>query len=118
MYIYIYIYTYIYTYIYIYIYTYTYTYIYIYIYGVKEVVISSILLKWKIALTRLIRQVNNSLRELCVLNRFGFISNDNISRRHIWKDGIHLEDFVTTILAGSFVDFLNRFILSKSAEHS
>ena len=82
------------------------------------VVISSVLPKTNISLTRLIRQVNDSLREQCVLNGFGFISNDNISRTHLWKDGIHLEDLGTNILAGNFVDFLNRFILSKSSEHS
>ena len=60
--------------------------------GVKEVVISSILLKKNIALIRFIQQVNDSLREQCVLNGFGFISNDNISRTHLWKVGIHLED--------------------------
>ena len=46
--------------------------------GVKKVVISLILPEKKIALTRLIRRVNDSLNELCVLNGFGFISNDNI----------------------------------------
>ena len=86
--------------------------------GVKEVVISWILPKRNIALTRLIRQVNDSLREQWGLNGFGFISNDNISRTNLWKDGIHLEDWGTNILAGNFVDFLSRFILSKSSEHS
>ena len=86
--------------------------------GVKEVVISSILPKKNIALTHLIRQVNDGLGQQWVLNGFGFISNDNISRTHLWKDGIHLEDLGTNILAGNFVDFLNRFILSKSCEHS
>ena len=62
--------------------------------------------------------MNDNFREKCVLNGFGFISNDNISRTHLWKDGIHLEDLGTNILAGNFVDFLNRFILSKSIEHS
>ena len=81
----------------------------------KEVVI---LPKKNIALTRLIQQVNCSLREQCVLNGFRFISNDNISRIHLWKDGIHLDDSGTIILAGNFIDFLNRFILSKSSEHS
>ena len=52
------------------------------------------------------------------MNGFGFISNDNISRTHLWKDGIHLEDLGSNILAGNFVDFLSRFILSKSSEHS
>ena len=76
-------------------------------FGVKEVVISSILPKKNIALTRLIRLVNDSLREQFVLNRFGFISNDNISRTHLWKNGIHLKDLGTNIVAGNFVDFLN-----------
>ena len=56
--------------------------------------------------------------EQCVLNGFGFICNDNISRTHLWKDGIHLEDLGTNIRAGNFVGFLNSFILSKSSEHS
>ena len=86
--------------------------------GVKKLLISSTLPKNNIALTRLIRQVNDSLREQCVLNGFGFISNDKISRTYLWKDGIHLDDLGTNILAGNLVDFLNRFILSKSIEHS
>ena len=40
----------------------------------------------------LILLANNSLREQNILNGFGFISDDNISRTHLWKDGIHLED--------------------------
>ena len=83
----------------------------------KEVAIS-ILSKKNIALICLIQEVNNSLREQCILNEFGFISNDNISRTHLWKDAIHLDDLGTNILAGNFVDFLNRFILSKSCEYS
>ena len=75
----------------------------------KEVVIS-VLPKKDIALTRLIRQVNDSLREQCVLNGFGFISNDNISRTHLWKDGIHLEDLGTNIPPCNSVDILNKFI--------
>ena len=83
----------------------------------KEV-ISSILPKKNIVLTSLIWQVTDSLREQCLLNEFGFMSNDNISRTHLWKDGIHLGDSGTNNLADNFVDFLDRFILSKSSEHS
>ena len=85
---------------------------------VKELVMSSILPKKNIELTRLIPQVDNSLREQCLLNGFGFISYDNISRTRLWKDEIHLEDLGTNILAGNFLDFLNTFTLSKSREHS
>ena len=45
-------------------------------------------------------------------------SSDNISRTHLWQDGIHLEDLGNNILAGNFVDFLNSFISSKSSEYS
>ena len=48
--------------------------------GVKEVTISSILPENNIALTHLIRQVNDILRKQCVLNVFRSISYDNISR--------------------------------------
>ena len=47
------------------------------------------------------------------MNGFGFISNDNISRTHLWKDGIHLEDLGTNILAGNFVNNFRCF-----SEHS
>ena len=59
----------------------------------KEI-ISSILPKNNFMLTFLILILlaNNSLREQSILNGFGFISDDNISRTHLWKDGIHLED--------------------------
>ena len=65
------------------------------------------------------RQVNG-LREQYVLNKWGFISNDNISRTHLWKDGTHLENLGTDILVGNFDDFFNYngFILSKSSGHS
>ena len=63
-----------------------------------EVVIQSILPKKDIALRRLIRQVNDTFRKQCVLNGSGFISNRNISRIHLWKDRIHLEDLGTNIL--------------------
>ena len=86
--------------------------------GVKEVIITSILPTKNIASTRPIQEVNDSLIKQCVLNRFGFISNYNVSRTRLWKDGIQLEDLGTNILAGNFVDFLNRFVLSKSSEHS
>ena len=52
------------------------------------------------------------------MNRFCFISNNNISRTQSWIDGIHLEDLCTNFVASNFADFLNRFILSKSGEHS
>ena len=36
---------------------------------------------------------------------------------HLWKNGIYLEDLGANIVAGNFVDFLNRFVFFKSSEH-
>ena len=45
--------------------------------GVKEVIISSILLKRDLKLTKLIRQLNDHLRDECAKYNFKYLSNDN-----------------------------------------
>ena len=57
-------------------------------YRVKEVVISSIFFKKQFKLTRNIRQVNDLLRDVCKRNSFQLISNDNITREALWRDGL------------------------------
>ena len=57
-------------------------------YRVKEVVISSIFFKKQFKLTRNIRQVNDLLRDVCKRNSFQLISNDNITREVLWRDGL------------------------------
>ena len=37
----------------------------------------------------IIRQVNDLLRHECKRNNFQFISNDNITREVLWRDGLH-----------------------------
>ena len=83
-------------------------------YGVKEVIFSSILLKRQMKLTKIIRQVNDCLRDDCEKFGFLFVSNDNISREHLWNDGIHLNDNGTFIFASNIVNFLNNFILNRN----
>ena len=83
-------------------------------YGVKEVITSSIFIKKHFKLTRIIREVNELLRDECTRNNFQFISNDNISRDVLWRDGLHLNNDGTYIFASNLVDFLNDFIFSKS----
>ena len=81
--------------------------------GATEVLISSILPKKNIKLTRVIRRVNDLLKESCIMNNFGYICHDNILRNHIFEDGIHLTDLGTIIFAGNLVDHLNYFVLNK-----
>ena len=59
--------------------------------------------------------MSDSLREQCVLNKFGFISNNNISKTYLWKDRMHLQDLGTNILVGNFVDFTTRLFNSNLA---
>ena len=62
------------------------------LYGVKEVIISSIFIKSQFKLTRIIRQVNDHLRDECRSDKCNFISNDNITNECLWKDGLHLNN--------------------------
>ena len=87
-------------------------------YGVNEVIISSILVKKDRNLTKLIRQVNDILRDECKKLEFSFICNDNISADYLWGDGIHLLDQGTYILGNNFVDTINNLILGKYVDKS
>ena len=83
-------------------------------YGVKEVIILSIFIKKQFKLRRIIRQVNDLLRNEYKRNNFQFVSNDNITREVLWRDGLHLNNAGTYLFASNLVEFLNDFILSKS----
>ena len=77
-------------------------------YGVSEVVVFLISSKRNIKLSKLIRQVNDILYDLCKINVY-FLLNDNISRNFICDNGMHLNQQGTHILADNFVAFINIF---------
>ena len=54
-----------------------------------NVVISSVFAKKNPNLNALRRRVNDSLRDLCSTNGFGYICNDAITTEYLLKDGIH-----------------------------
>ena len=58
-------------------------------YGVSAIV-SSILPKGNIKLSKLITQVNDVLYDLCKMNNIYLSSNDNIRRNFICDDDVHL----------------------------
>ena len=82
--------------------------------GVKEVIISSIFIKWQFKLTRTIRQVNDHLRDEWRSDRCHFISNYNITNECLWKDGLHLHNDGTYMFASNLVDFLNGLIFNRN----
>ena len=75
--------------------------------GVSKVIISSVLVKNNINLTKFIKHLNNILRNLCLVNDLYFISNDNVTRDFIFQGGVHLNKDGRCILAGNVVDFIN-----------
>ena len=78
--------------------------------GINKVFISSILVKKTPKLSRIIRRMNDQLRELCEINGFLFINNDMIATDHLWRDVIHLQDIGTNILSKNFYQVLNNFL--------
>ena len=81
--------------------------------GVKDVIISSILVKRNFHLTRIIRQINDLLSEYCISNNFHYLTNDNISRKNLWKDGTHLNKVGNNTLAETSISYVNEFGLSR-----
>ena len=51
--------------------------------GLSKVIISSVLVKSNIKVTKFIRQLNDILKNLCLVNDFYFFSNDNVIRDFI-----------------------------------
>ena len=59
-------------------------------YGVKGVMFSSIFVKNNIKLGKMIAQVNGAVNKKCDENGLHCVSNDNILRKHLCKDVVHL----------------------------
>ena len=62
--------------------------------GIKDILISSILIKQCIKLGKIIAKVNGFLSSLSTEKDFYFLSHQDISRKHLSHDGVHLSAFV------------------------
>ena len=76
-------------------------------YGVRSIAISLILARSSIRLNQIILKVNNIQKVLCATNGFNFICNDKIGREMVWKEGLHLTNDGTAMLADNFTKYLN-----------
>ena len=78
-------------------------------YGGSRIAISLILTRSSAQLNQVIgrSKANDLLKSLCVTNGFHYISNEMIDRRMLRKDGIHLTDEGTNILAANVLNYLN-----------
>ena len=68
-------------------------------YSVKEVIISSVLVKQNFQLTGIIRQINDLSSEYCVSNNFHYLTNDNSSKKIMER----CYSDVNNILAENFI---------------
>ena len=78
--------------------------------GVNEVFISSIVCRSVEAEMLKVDEVNKMVRDLCIKEGFAFIDNSFIGKQFLWKDGIHLLNDGTTLLANNILNSLNRNI--------
>ena len=82
--------------------------------SVKNVIISSFLVKRNFCLTRIIHQINDLISEYCVSHNSDYLTNDNIFRQNLYKDDIHLNNVVNNILEENLTSYVNEFVLTKS----
>ena len=73
---------------------------------VRNIAISSILVRSSIRLNQVISKVNNILKVLCATNIFNFMCNDEIGRKMSWKDGLHLTNDENAMLSDNFTEYL------------
>ena len=78
--------------------------------GVKEIVLSSVVATGRVNADVLIH-INESLKNLCMANGFGFVNNDNISEGNLYKDRLHLLEAGKRILAKKFINSINGYYL-------
>ena len=76
-------------------------------YRVRDIAISSILVKSRIRLNQIILKGSNILKVLCATNGFNFICNDEIGKEMFWKDGLHLtnDNFTKYLNINLGIDF-------------
>ena len=72
-------------------------------FGVNNIAVSSILIRKNMSINKIIKKVNEEISSMCAANGFHFICNDMIDVNMIWKDGLHLTDNGTKVLANIFL---------------
>ena len=83
-------------------------------YGIQKVLISGLLTTNCLA-QDVIEEVNKLIKNMCNIEGYCYVNNDNITRANLFKDGLHLLDTGKQILADNFVFNVNRnFLMSRT----
>ena len=77
-------------------------------YGVKNVFISGLTTSGRVEKDR-IQNINSLIEEMCDIENFAYITNDNITQNHLWRDRLHLLESGKAILSQNYIDYLNHF---------
>ena len=74
-------------------------------FGVNNIAISSIRIRKNVSIDKIIKKINEEFSSMCAANGFYFICNDMIDVSMIWKDGLHLTNDGTKMLANNFLKY-------------
>ena len=75
--------------------------------GIRDIIISSIITRRDVDVESRRCHVNSLVKSMCEKNNFIFLSNENILRSHLWKDGLHLSNRGLCVLADNFINVIN-----------
>ena len=76
-------------------------------FDVNNTAISSILMRKNMSIKKIIKKANEEISSMCAAYGFHFICNDMIDVSMIWKDGLHLTNSGTKVLANNFLKYLS-----------
>ena len=74
----------------------------------KDVFVSNVTVSTRRS-SAFIGAVNNILQNKCATHQIHFIDNSNITKEHLWKDGLHLNGSGKDMLMNNFLRSLNSF---------
>ena len=80
-------------------------------YNIAKIFISSIIRCSRATVD--IDYINGKIRELCIQNNYEFVSNTQINKHDLWRDGIHLQESGKILIPKNFTNSVNNF-LSKT----
>ena len=71
-----------------------------------HIAVSSLIVQRKYATSFWTKEFNARLLDLCRSNKWTYIDNDNISKSHLARDGLHLSRSGISLLAQNFISFI------------
>ena len=85
-------------------------------YGIQKVLISGLLTTNRSA-QDVIEEVNKLVKNMCNIEGYCYVNNDNITRANLFKNGLHFLDTGKQILADNFAFNVNRIFLMPRTFH-